>query len=79
LKNVVINWCDGITLKIHNEKPIKSMRIKAHLDIRIMYPLGTKNLTNEKKIHFRSNSNLSKVHNYHLIKVSQEIKTHLTL
>jgi hypothetical protein len=39
--------------KFLNEKPIKSMRIKAHLDIEIMYPLGTKKLTNEKKNHFK--------------------------
>jgi hypothetical protein len=34
-----------ITLKILKEKPIKSIRIKAHLDISIRYPLGIKNLT----------------------------------
>jgi hypothetical protein len=43
LKNVASNWCGEITLKILNEKPIKSMRIKAHLDIQIMHPFGTKN------------------------------------
>jgi hypothetical protein len=52
-------------------KEIKSIRIKAHLHIRIMHPLGTKVLTNEKKNSFepkgllkiRSNSNPSKIHN----------------
>jgi hypothetical protein len=49
-----------------------------------MYPLGIKNLTNEKKIiskrflKTRSNSNASKVHNYHLVKVSQKNISHLT-
>jgi hypothetical protein len=58
------------------KKPIKSIRIRAHLDISIMCPLGIQILTNTKKIISkgllkpRSNSNLSKVHNYHLIKVS---------
>jgi hypothetical protein len=60
------------------KKPIKSIRIKAHLDISIMYPLGIQILTNTKKIiskgllKTRSNSNPSKVHNYHLVKVSQK-------
>jgi hypothetical protein len=50
LKNVVIiSWYGEIILIILNE--IKSIRIKAHLDITIMHPLGTKVLTNEKKIH----------------------------
>jgi hypothetical protein len=49
LKNVVVSWYGEITLKILKEKPIKSIKIKAHLDISIMCPLGTKNLKNEKK------------------------------
>jgi hypothetical protein len=50
LKNaVVISWYGEIILIILKE--IKSIRIKAHLDITIMHPLGTKFLTNEKKIH----------------------------
>jgi hypothetical protein len=48
LKNVVVRWYGEITLKILREKSIKSIRIKAHLNISIMYPLGTKNLTNKK-------------------------------
>ncbi len=39
-----------ITLKILKEEPIKSIRIKAHLDISIMYPLGIKKFTN---FHFK--------------------------
>jgi hypothetical protein len=52
LKNVVINWYGEITLKILNFF-IKSIRIKAHLDILIMYPLGTKKLTKKKKKSFQ--------------------------
>jgi hypothetical protein len=72
-------------LKILKEKPINCIRIKYHLDISIMYPLGTKNLTNKKKVILkgllktRSNFDLSKVHNYHLVKVSQKTISHLTL
>jgi hypothetical protein len=74
LKNVASWYCE-ITLEILKEKPIKSLRIKAHSNISIMYPLGTEILTN-KKNHFkrtfktRSNFDPSKVHNYHLVKVS---------
>jgi len=50
LKNVVVSWYGEITLKILKEKPIKSIKIKAHLDISIMCPLGTKKLKNEKKL-----------------------------
>jgi hypothetical protein len=50
LKNVV-TWYGEITLKILEEKPIKSIRIKSCLDILIMYPLGTKILTNKKNSH----------------------------
>jgi hypothetical protein len=57
LKNVVLRRYGEITLKILKEKPIKSIRIKAHLNISIMYPLGTKNLqmtkrTFENKVQF---------------------------
>jgi hypothetical protein len=59
------------------------MRIKAHLDIQIMYQLGTKNINKWKKnsiskelLKTRSNSNPSKVHNCHLIKVLQK-KIHI--
>jgi len=68
-------------LKIPKEKPIKSIRIKTHLNISIMYPLGTK----EKKIIPSGllktifNSNPSKVHNYHLVKVLLKMISHLTL
>jgi hypothetical protein len=53
-------------LKIVKGKPIKSIRVKVHLDISIMHPLGTKNLTNKRKfiskgvLKTRSNSNPSK-------------------
>jgi hypothetical protein len=52
LKNVVISWYIyvEITFKILKEKIIKSIRIKAHLDISIMYSLGIIFLTNENKI-----------------------------
>jgi hypothetical protein len=53
LKNVVVRWYGEIKLKILKEKPIKSIRIKAHLNISTMYPLGIKNSTNEKNIHFK--------------------------
>jgi len=33
LKNVVVRWYGEITLKILKEKPIKSIRIKSHLNI----------------------------------------------
>jgi hypothetical protein len=36
-------------LDVLKEKPIKSIRIKPHLDISIMYPLGIEILTNTKK------------------------------
>jgi hypothetical protein len=49
LKNVVIKWYGEIIFKILKEKPINSMRIKAHLDISITYPLGIEILTNTKK------------------------------
>jgi hypothetical protein len=49
LKNVVVGWYGEIILKILKEKPIKSKRIKTHLNISIMHPLGIKLLTNKKK------------------------------
>jgi len=72
-------------LKIPKEKPINSIRRKAHSNISIMYPLSIKILTNEKRIiskgflKTRSNSYVSKVHNYHLVKDSQETNSHLIL
>jgi len=77
LKNIVICSYGEIILKIIKEKPIKSIRIKVHLSIPIMYPWGTKFLRNKKKIiskvllKTRSNSDPSKVHHRHLVKVSQ--------
>jgi hypothetical protein len=71
--------------EILREKPIKFIKVKAHLDISIMYLLGTKFLTNKKKIiskrllKTRSNFDPSKVHNYYFIKVSQKKISHLTL
>jgi hypothetical protein len=49
LKIVAINWYGEITLKIVKTKSIKSIRIKAHLDISIMYQSGTKFLSNKIK------------------------------
>jgi hypothetical protein len=85
LKNVVVSWYGKITLKILKEKPIKSIRIKAHLDILIMYPWGTKKFKKQKTfmskrlLKVRFNFDLSKVHNYHLVKVSQNKISHLAL
>jgi len=82
LKNVVVSWYCEITLEILKKKPIKSIRIKAHLNILIMYPLGIEILTNTKKfiskgiLKIRSNSKPSKIHNYHLVKVSKN-KIHI--
>jgi hypothetical protein len=76
LKNVVVDWYDEFTLKIPKENPIKSIRIKTHLDISIMYPLGLEILINKNKfiskglLKIRFNLNSSKIHNYHLVKVS---------
>jgi hypothetical protein len=79
LKNIVISSYGEIDLKILKEKPIKSIRIKAHLSVSTMYPWGTKFLRNKKKkiiskrlLKTRSNSDLSKVHIYYLVKVSQK-------
>jgi hypothetical protein len=72
-------------LKILKEKPIKSIRIKAHLSVPIMYPWGTNFLKNKKKfiskglLKTRSNFDPSKVHNHHLVKVSQNKISQLTL
>jgi hypothetical protein len=46
IKNVVVVWYGDITLEIRKENPIKSIRIKAYLDISIIYPLGIEILTN---------------------------------
>jgi hypothetical protein len=53
LKNVVISWYGDIILKILKEKPIKSIRIKDHLNILIMHPLGIIFLTKAKKKSFQ--------------------------
>jgi hypothetical protein len=50
LKNVVVCWYGELTLEILKENLIKSIRIKAQLDISIMYPLGIEILINTKKI-----------------------------
>jgi hypothetical protein len=50
-----------------------------------MYPLGLEILINTNKsiskglLKIRFNSDFSKVHNYHLVKVSQKKISHLTL
>ncbi len=51
----VARWYGEITLKILKEKPIKSIKVKAHSNLSIMYRLGIKSLTNEKDIHFNKN------------------------
>jgi hypothetical protein len=72
-------------LEVLQEKPIKSIKIKPYLDISIMYSLGIEILTNKRKIiskrlsKIRFNFDLSKVHNYHLVKVSQKMISHLVL
>jgi hypothetical protein len=82
---VNVNWYGEITLKILKRKPIKSIRMKVYLDFSIMYPLGKNKLTNKKKfiskglLKTRSNFHLSKVHNYHLVKVSPKKISHLPL
>jgi hypothetical protein len=53
LKNIVNGWYGEISLKILKEKPIKSIRIKAHLSVPTMYPWGTKFVKNKNKIHFK--------------------------
>jgi hypothetical protein len=61
-------------LKILKEKPINSIRVKTHLDISIMFPLSIKKID---KIFISkglwkttwSNFDLSKIHNYHSVKV----------
>jgi hypothetical protein len=64
---------------------MKSRRIKAHLCIPIMYPWDKKISRNKKKIisnlflKTRSNSDHSKVHNHHLVKVPQDKISQLAL
>jgi hypothetical protein len=47
LKNVIVKWYAKMT-ENHKRKPIKSIRIKDHLDFSSMYPLGTKYFINKK-------------------------------
>jgi hypothetical protein len=84
LKNVVVNWYDEITLKFFKEKSIKFIRLKAHLDILIYVPIRHRNfdyiyIISKALLKLRSNSNPSKVHNYHLVKISQKKISHLIL
>ncbi len=84
--NNVDNWYGEIMLKILKEKLIKFIKIKSHSDISIMYPLGTKKLTNGKKKPFQKDFwkqgpilALQKVHNYHdLVEVLWKNNSHLT-
>jgi hypothetical protein len=76
---VNVNWYGEITLKILKRKPIKSIRIKVYLDFSIMYPLGKKKFISKGLLKTRSNFHLSKVHNYHLVKVSPKKISHLPL
>jgi len=84
LKNVVVGWYGEIFLKFLKEKFIKSTRIKAHLYFNFV-PIKHRNFDKHKKIiskrllKIRSNFDPSKVHNYHLVKVSQKKISHLTL
>ncbi len=72
-------------MEILKENPIKSIRIKTHLEVSIMYPLGLMFLINTKKfiskrlLKIRFNFDLSKVHSYHLVKVSQKKISQLIL
>jgi hypothetical protein len=72
-------------LKFLKEKPIISIRIKAHLSIPILYLWGTNFLRNKKKfiskglLKTRFNSNLSKAHNHHLVMISQNNISELAL
>jgi hypothetical protein len=74
LKNVVVSWYGEFTLKILKENPIKCIRIKAHLNILIMDPLGINILINIKNfiskglLKIRFNFDPSKVHNYHWLR-----------
>ncbi len=49
LKNIVANWYGEIGLKILKEKPIKSIRIKAHLSVPTMYHGAQEVWEKEKK------------------------------
>jgi hypothetical protein len=40
-------------LKILKTKPIDFIRIKSHLDISILYPLGKKKIDEQKESHFK--------------------------
>jgi hypothetical protein len=53
LENVVVCWYGELTLEILKKIPIKSISIKAHLNISIMYPLGIEILINIKENHFK--------------------------
>jgi hypothetical protein len=57
LKNIVVSKYIKIILKILKEKPIKSIRIKSHLDISITYPWSTKHLRKKKSFQFKTFEN----------------------
>jgi hypothetical protein len=68
------------------KKLIKSIKIEIHLNISIMHPLCIEILTNTREFILKGllkigfNSDPSKVHNYHLVKVLKEkTNSHLTL
>jgi len=85
LKHILVSWYGEITLKVLKEKPISSIRIKAHLNVPIMYPWDTKILGNKEKNHFkrtlktRSNFDRSNVHNHHLVNILQNKISQLAL
>jgi len=81
LKHIIVSWYGEITLKNLKNKPIKSIRIKAHLSV----PIIEKILRKKKKIiskgllKTRSNFDTSKVHNHHLVNISQNKISQLAL
>jgi hypothetical protein len=86
LKNVNISWYSEIILKILKEKPHKIHQNKSPFRYFNYVPIGHKIFDKQKKIiskgllKTRFNFDASKVHNYHLVKVSQKKISHkLTL
>jgi hypothetical protein len=71
-------WYGEFTLEILKENPIKSIKIKTHIYISIMYQyfliflVNTKKFISKRLLEIRFNFDPSKVHNYHFVKVSQK-------
>jgi hypothetical protein len=78
LKNVVVKWYGEFILEVLKKNLIKSIKIKAHYRYFNYVPIGHRNFDKHKKfiseglLRIKFNYNLSKVHNYHLVKVSQK-------